>query len=124
MEIYLIIQRMHWYIEKVEFGVMGMVIGELDELEGTPKQVAWALQIRQEVVEKAQQSIKAFIENNKPGRAEVLSLGLPRLLAKRLKASWWIDRRYHKLAHWEAEIERLVPEAQAIYDQHKEVWIF
>jgi len=97
---------------------------EMCELEGTPKQVAWALQIRQEVVEKAQQSIKTFIKNNKPGQAEVLSLGLPRLLAKRHQASWWIDRRYHKPSHWKSEIERLVPEAQAIYDKHNEVWIF
>jgi len=36
MEIYLAIQRMHWYTENVEFGVMDMEIGELDELKGTP----------------------------------------------------------------------------------------
>jgi hypothetical protein len=97
---------------------------EMPELQGTPKRVARALQIRQDVVEKTQQSIKAFIKNDKPGRAEVLSLGLPRLLAKRNQASWWVDRRLHKPSHWESEIERLVPEAQTIYDKHNEVWIF
>jgi len=93
---------------------------EMPELQGTPKRIERALQIRQDVVKKIQQSIKA----DSPGRAEILSLGLPRLLEKRNQASWWVDRRLHKLSHWESEIERLVPEAQDIYEKHNEVWIF
>ena len=92
----------------------------MPELQGTPNQLAWATEIRNEVIKKIQQSIKT----DTPGRAEVLSIGLPRLLAKMNRASWWIDRRLHKCSHWESEVERLVPEAQTIYDKHNEVWIF
>jgi len=93
------------------------------ELEGSPKQVAWATEIRQEVIKKMQEYIRQYIAANKPGRAEVLSQGLPKLLSKKNQASWWIDRRYDKPAVWEATIERLVP-AEEIYKKYGEVWIF
>jgi len=94
------------------------------ELQGSPKQISWANDIRSRVVTTIQDAIKRYRKNNYPGRATVLEHGLPKLLSTKTQASWWIDRRWDKLSHWELLLERMVPEALEIYKQHGEVWIF
>jgi len=96
---------------------------EMCELQGSPKQIAWANDIRSKVVTMLRDSIKRYRKNSHLGRATVLEKGLPKLLSTKTQASWWIDRRWDKPAHWEALLERMVPEASEIYKQHGEVWL-
>jgi hypothetical protein len=89
---------------------------ELCKLEGSPKQVAWGTEVRTNVIQTITLLNKQY-SVHKPDRAQVIALGLERLLSQEVQASWWIDRRLFKPRAWEDEVKRLVSpeEANRIY---------
>lgn len=61
-------------------------------LEGSEKQVNWANEIRSVVIRKTKTA----------GNQRDLE-GLEKLLAKKIKASYWIENRFNKTAQWQEE---------------------
>lgn len=77
----------------------------LPTLEGSPKQVAWAEQIRQEIIAKAEKRIDevrtASASSSDPRYAEALSLADKILqdLKNNTSAKWYIDHRATNINH-------------------------
>jgi len=95
----------------------------MPELQGSsPQQVAWATEIRTNMIQ-AMLLLQKQYAVHKPDRADVVALGLERLINRENQASWWIDRRLHKPRAWEATVERLVTEGEAnkIYRKHEKL---
>ena len=88
---------------------------ELPELDGTEKQVRWAMVIRQKFIEQVE---KYDCEGNEK-KQEILDKTIEYYLTDKTKASWWIDNRayineYFVIQHFIAEMleERKKKEAE------------
>jgi hypothetical protein len=66
---------------------------ELPELQGTPKQVAWANTLRHTLIEDAEKRIEKHQERGKLERVEKIRNQLHYVLSQKNNASWYIDNR-------------------------------
>jgi len=79
---------------------------DLPELQGTEKQVHWAMVIRQKFIDQAEEYTSALEDDESKQRA--IDKTLEYYISEKTKASWWIDNRMYISIKTARDLEYLV----------------